>query len=138
VAELWGELEGPKLVRRLGFRKVELHIDSIAIVQVVKERRPKSSLGVALAKQIWKLLDLEWCVEIIHSYTEANKCANALANLGSSLNHEILVFDDCASHLRDIYQADGMGRDYQKKMSLKTFCNYFILTPIFIAPIKNY
>jgi ribonuclease HI len=109
VAELWGVLEGLKLVRRLGFRKVELHIDSIAVVQVVKARSLKSALGVALVKQIWKLLDLEWCVEIAHSYREANKCADAMASLGSTLKHELIVFDDCPSQLRDIYQADRMG-----------------------------
>jgi hypothetical protein len=65
----------------LGFLKVELNIDSIAVVQVVKERRINSTLGVALARQIWKLLDLDWTVEISHTYREANKCADALANL---------------------------------------------------------
>jgi hypothetical protein len=32
-----------------------------------------------------------------------------MANLGSTLEHEIIVFDDCPSQLRDIYQADRMG-----------------------------
>jgi hypothetical protein len=31
-----------------------------------------------------------------------------MANLGSTLEHEIIVFDDCPQ-LRDIYQADRMG-----------------------------
>jgi hypothetical protein len=88
---------------------VKLRIDSIAVVQVVKERRLKSSLGVDLETQIWKLLDMEWCVEIAHSYREANKCVDAMANFGSTLKHEIIVFDDCPSQLRDIYQADRMG-----------------------------
>jgi ribonuclease HI len=109
VAELWGVLVGLKFVRRLGFLKVELHIDSKAVVQVVETRKLRSSLGVALAKQIWHLLDMDWCVEISHSYREANKCADALANIGCSLNHEILVFDDCPSHIRDIYRDDRMG-----------------------------
>jgi ribonuclease HI len=89
VAELWGVLEGLWCVRRLGFLKIELHIDSIAVVQVVKERRVNSSLGNALARQIWKLLDLDWTVEIAHTYREANKCADALANLGCSLDYDL-------------------------------------------------
>jgi hypothetical protein len=28
--------------------------------------------------------------------------------LGSTLEHEIIVFDDCPSQFRDIYQADRM------------------------------
>jgi ribonuclease HI len=109
MAELWGVLEGLKYVRRLGFLKVELHIDSKAVVQVVETRHLRSSLGVALAKQIWHLLNMDWCVEISHSYREANKCADALINFGCSLNHEIMVFDVCPSHLREIYRDDRMG-----------------------------
>ncbi|PNX57473.1 histone H2A, partial [Trifolium pratense] len=45
VAELWGVLEGLKYVRRLGFRKVELHIDSKVVVQVVGARRLQSLSG---------------------------------------------------------------------------------------------
>ncbi|MCH81217.1 F-box/LRR-repeat protein [Trifolium medium] len=72
VAELWGVLEGLRCVRRLGFSNVEVNIDSTLVVQVMKERRVTSSQGYALAKQIWKLLDSDWVIEISHTYREAN------------------------------------------------------------------
>jgi ribonuclease HI len=43
VAELWGVLEGLKYVRSRGFRKVELNIDSLTVVQVLKSGRLSSS-----------------------------------------------------------------------------------------------
>jgi ribonuclease HI len=109
VAELWGVLEGLRCVRRLGFMNVELNIDSVAVVQVLKERRFNSSLGSALIKQIWKLLDMDWNIEIFHTYREANKCADALANLGCSLGYDLVFFDDCPLTIRETFAKDNMG-----------------------------
>jgi hypothetical protein len=51
-----------------------LNIDSVAVVKVIKNGRSNSSLGSSLLKQIWRLLEEEWIVEISHTYPEANKC----------------------------------------------------------------
>jgi ribonuclease HI len=109
VAELWGVLEGLRCVRRLGFLNIELHIDSVAVVQVLKKRRVNSSMGHALAKQIWKLIDRDWNIEISHTYREANNCADALANLGCSLDYDLVFFDDCPSSIREIFANDSRG-----------------------------
>jgi ribonuclease HI len=109
VAELWGVLEGLRCVRRLGFMNVELNIDSVAVVQVLKERRFNSSLGGALIKQIWKLLDMDWNIEIFHTYREANKCADDLANLGCSLGYDLVFFDACPLAIRETFANDSMG-----------------------------
>ncbi|PNX90804.1 ethylene responsive transcription factor 1b [Trifolium pratense] len=90
VAELWGVLEGLRLVRRLGFNKVELNIDSQAVVQAIKSNCSNSLVGGSLLKQIWRLLEIDWEVEVSHVYREANKCADALANIGCSLDYETL------------------------------------------------
>jgi ribonuclease HI len=109
VAELWGVLEGLRIVKNMGFRKVELCIDSQSVVQVIQNGYAQSSMGGPLLKQIWQLLDHDWNVEISHTYREANHCADALATLGCSLNLEITTFDSCPSHMREIYDADCMG-----------------------------
>ncbi|MCI40979.1 ribonuclease H protein, partial [Trifolium medium] len=57
VAELWGVYEGLRHVYRMGFKKVELHIDSEAVVSVLKKGNSTSSLGCSLLKQIWKMLE---------------------------------------------------------------------------------
>jgi hypothetical protein len=88
---------------------VELNIDSVAVVQVLKERRLNSSLGSALVKQIWKLLDMDWNIEIFHTYRETNKCADALANLGCSLGYDLVFFDDCPLTIRETFANDNMG-----------------------------
>jgi hypothetical protein len=109
VAEFWDVLEGLRYVYRLGFRKVEVNIDSAAMVQVVCNRQLHSSLGNALVKQIWLLLEKDWCVEILHVYREANKCADALANIGYTLDYEIEFYEDCPPHISELCIDDRMG-----------------------------
>jgi ribonuclease HI len=109
VAELWGVVEGLRYAHRLGFRKIQLSVDSAAVVQVLANGTSKSMMGTSLVKQIKMMLEQEWSVEISHSYREANKCADALATLGCSLSYDIVVFDSCPEFLRELYLADIQG-----------------------------
>jgi ribonuclease HI len=97
VAEV---LEGLKYVRSRGFQKVELNIDSLTLVQVLKSARLSSSGGGSIAKQSWRMLQLEWKVELTHSYREANKCADKMANVECSLEYETTLFEDCPDFLK--------------------------------------
>ncbi|MCH94327.1 putative non-LTR retroelement reverse transcriptase, partial [Trifolium medium] len=45
VAELWGVYEGLRYAHRLGFRRVELHSDSVAVVRVLKKGSSTSING---------------------------------------------------------------------------------------------
>ncbi|GAU38380.1 hypothetical protein TSUD_147480 [Trifolium subterraneum] len=93
VAELWGVLEGLKYNWSLGFRKVELNVDSVAVAKVIKEGGTASNMGYSLVKEIHRLVSFEWEVKIFHSYRETNRCADTLANMGYSLEENIVFFD---------------------------------------------
>ncbi|KAK2402247.1 hypothetical protein QL285_051784 [Trifolium repens] len=73
------------------------------------KRRLNSSLGNVLVKQIWKLLDMDWTIEIYHTYWKANKCSDALANLGCLLDYELVFFDDYPLTIRETFTNDNMG-----------------------------
>jgi ribonuclease HI len=118
VAELWGVLEGLRYIHRLGFNKVELSLYSEAVVRVIQNRRSASSLGSSVMKQIWRLMDVDWSVEVSHSHREANKCADVMANIGCSLNYDVVFYDNCASQLAEIYAADLMGITTPRLISL--------------------
>jgi hypothetical protein len=66
----------------MDFRKIELHIDSVAVVHVISARNTNSKLAWSLQLNIRKLLESDWEVQIEHAYHEANKCDDALANEG--------------------------------------------------------
>ncbi|MCI13994.1 putative non-LTR retroelement reverse transcriptase [Trifolium medium] len=60
VAELWGVLEGLNYAWRLGIPRVELNVDSAAVVKVINEGGTNSAMGYSLVKDILRLLSLEW------------------------------------------------------------------------------
>ncbi|MCH81010.1 ribonuclease H protein [Trifolium medium] len=99
VAELWGVLEGLRYAHRLGFTRVELNIDSETVIKVIRKGRLSSSVGNALAKQIWRMLEMEWVVEITHTYAA-------------------LFFDSCPSQISEICKQDREGNTIPRLVPL--------------------
>jgi hypothetical protein len=65
--------------------------------------------GNVLVEQINKMIALDWEVELRHTYREANKCANALANYGCMGSVENKIFDCCPEFIKDLFVADSLG-----------------------------
>ncbi|PNX56636.1 ethylene responsive transcription factor 1b [Trifolium pratense] len=81
----------------------------MVVVKVIKTGAISSATGVSLMKSITRLLNQEWEVRITHSYREANMCAHALANIGCSLDLNIMFFDECPSQVVDLLSDDNRG-----------------------------
>jgi ribonuclease HI len=109
VAEAWGVLEGLRYVWNKGFRKVELNVDSLALVNIIKNRTCHSAVGGMIMKHIWRMMDRDWEVEVSHIYREANKCADTLAKVGCNLDLELQIFEICPFFLTDLVSADMVG-----------------------------
>ena len=62
-----------------------MRVDSLVVVQDVKEKRNIHRNGNNLVFKIVNMWDLDWEVEIPHVQWEANKLAEALANHHFSL-----------------------------------------------------
>ncbi|MCI00562.1 non-LTR retroelement reverse transcriptase-like [Trifolium medium] len=109
MAELWGVLEGLCFTWRLGYRAVELEVDSTSVVKVIRAGVITSVMGVALLEGIGRLLELDWEVKLAHAYREANTCADALANIGCSLGTDTTFFEECPSQISHLLSTDQMG-----------------------------
>jgi hypothetical protein len=72
-------------------------------VCVLNKGISRSNHGGAMLKQIWKLLEIDWLVEISHTYREVNKCTDVLANISCSLDYKAVFFDACPPQIRDIF-----------------------------------
>jgi ribonuclease HI len=118
LAELWGVLEGLMYARRLQFCFIELHIDSLVVVQAITSNGHGSWKGRSLVEQIRRLLALDWQVVVHHSYREANQCADALANYGCSMDAGISFFDFCPSSIKHLLLFDMMGNTTPRVVSL--------------------
>jgi ribonuclease HI len=118
IAELWGILEGLRYVKSMGFTKIELNIDSEAVVRVVQTGRSQSTAGGVLVEQISKMMSLDWEVEVRHTYREANKCADALANYGCMSRVDIQFFTCCPDFIKELFVADSLGISTPRLISL--------------------
>jgi ribonuclease HI len=70
--------EGLKYVWNIGFRRVELHIDSQVVVKMIQD-------NISVGSSCWSLvcqIEHDWEIRIEHSYRETNKYVNMLANIG--------------------------------------------------------
>jgi hypothetical protein len=68
-------------------------------------------LGQALVKiirSLLRLLDLDWKVNVVHSYKEVNPCTNTLANISCSLNYNNMFFDLFLCHIKHLLVVDIM------------------------------
>jgi hypothetical protein len=108
IAELWGVLEGLRFVQILGFKKIELNIDSTAVVRIVQTGMSHSTAGNVLVEQIIKMMALDWEVEVRHTYREANKCTDALANYGCIGSVDSQVFVCCPEFMKELFVADNL------------------------------
>jgi ribonuclease HI len=118
VAEMWGVMEGLQYAWKLGYKKVEINVDSLVVVQVLKNGSTCSAMGLALVKKIQRLMQLEWDITISHSYREANYCADALANMGCFIDGNTVFFEECPDQIRHLLVSDAMGYTTPRLVSL--------------------
>ncbi|PNX62568.1 hypothetical protein L195_g053052, partial [Trifolium pratense] len=74
-----------KYVRNLGYNKVELNVDSMVVAKILKNKDGGNPMGRSFVSLIRRMLDLEWKVTIKQCFREINRCADALATFGCSL-----------------------------------------------------
>jgi ribonuclease HI len=118
LAELWGVFEGLLYARRLRFQYIELHVDSLVVAKAIMSQGNGSWRGRSLVERIHRLLALDWEVVISHTYREANKCADALANYGCSMDSGIIYFDRCPSSISNLLLFDVLGNTTPRVISM--------------------
>ena len=84
-AELWGLLEGLKLVWQMGFRKVIVESDSNSAVELLSKGAPSCHPLLSIIQACKRIIEKDWSCYVQHVYRESNKVADRLAFLGHSL-----------------------------------------------------
>ncbi|CAN1144586.1 Putative ribonuclease H protein At1g65750 [Linum perenne] len=96
-AELRGAVLGLELAWSMGYRFVELQLDSraaIALIQQTGEPSHQHALEVLACQELCRR---SWVVKIQHTYREGNKVADFLANRGHEFPFGVFLFpiSDC-------------------------------------------
>ncbi|CAN1761920.1 Putative ribonuclease H protein At1g65750 [Linum perenne] len=84
-AELRGALFGLHKAWDLGYRKVLMLMDSTAAIKIFEKKEDTQHQHAAEACQFQELQARNWEIRLQHTYREANKAADHLANRGHSL-----------------------------------------------------
>jgi hypothetical protein len=99
LAELWGVLVGLKHAERLNFRAVELHIDSLVVVQNITAKRSNNIVGRTLVERIRKLIDLDWEVVVRKQGIPSRSCKQSSLIKGGVESHQRIF---CLASDRDL------------------------------------
>jgi hypothetical protein len=73
------------------------------------EKKSGSPACWSLVHRIQGLIQLDWEIIIQHSYREANRCADILANLGCNLGLPLIFCESCPAQVSLMFAADLIG-----------------------------
>ena len=104
MAELWGAYIGLKLAYQLGVRRVTLEMDSTCAIRLITARTDAQHTGFWLVRAIKDLMAKDWEVVPLHTYLEANHCADGLARNAHGNSHGVTFFILATSFLSVLFQ----------------------------------
>ncbi|XP_025704008.1 uncharacterized protein [Arachis hypogaea] len=109
-AELWGVCYALKTAWDLGFKRVELEVDSRTVYEAITKGRRLNQHPNNLIRSINIWLKKQWSVEIRHTYKEGNQAADWLAKKSVKERDAGYCFIDSPFvDLRSILDADMRG-----------------------------
>lgn len=102
-AEIWALRLGIRLAQDLALPWVAFEMDSKVVVDMVHNKSTNISFLKPLHHEIISLLHLPaWRTSLNHTYREANKCADLLANKEPEVSYDGVVLDNIFP-LLDLY-----------------------------------
>lgn len=108
LAELWGVLEGLRIVISKGCERVELQIDNQEVVNISHENTIHSKI-LNIIHNIKNLMVGMAEIKVKKIDREANKCIDSLIEHGLNLQNRKLIFIDCANFLYNLLLSDSIG-----------------------------
>ncbi|CAL1392737.1 unnamed protein product [Linum trigynum] len=100
-AEIWGAIRDLQLAWDLGYKRVELQLDSTTAVRLLSETASTDNQHAILVLSFHELRKQDWELRVTHVYREANFLAEHLEHLGHSLSpgtHHVDPEDPYISH----------------------------------------
>ena len=92
-AEMLALLQGLRLARNLGIARLEVHMDSKVVVDIMTGATNSNQLYYFTAKKCKELIyESGWIIKLNHHYRESNRVADWLASLGVSQSTPINIF----------------------------------------------
>ncbi|CAI0451830.1 unnamed protein product [Linum tenue] len=109
AAELKGAIEGLRIAWDKGHMKVQLHLDSMTTISIMKTSEDDSHRHGFLSQQFRQLLNRNWGISISHVHRECNFAADYLAGKGHGATFGTHLFDVSDPGLNRWITYDVMG-----------------------------
>ena len=114
IAELWALRDGLQLCHQLNACAVLVELDAKSLVDALNNSSYCNSVISPLLDDCKLLMVQTPQIRIKHTYREANKCADRLANLGLFQSVNFLVHSDPPIELIPLIEADLRGACYNR------------------------
>ncbi|KAK6941530.1 Ribonuclease H domain [Dillenia turbinata] len=109
AVELWGVKQGLQLAIKNGLNDVELEVDSLVVLNLLKDDRNSDHPLSAFIRCCQSLMVAVNVVEFHHTFRDGNRCADLLASLGHDCSPGLLEFHSPPSPLCSLLRDDARG-----------------------------
>ncbi|XP_045831229.1 uncharacterized protein LOC123922567 [Trifolium pratense] len=107
---MWGMYIGMNLARRQGITHLQVESDSKVLVEMVTGNCNVNDNIPTLVRRIRDLTNMNWHVQINHTWHEGNKSAYRLANYSLTLNSfDLHVLETPPTKLQSLLFYDSFG-----------------------------
>ncbi|KAF7844997.1 ribonuclease H [Senna tora] len=108
-AELWSVYLGLFTAWQYGFRRVAVEMDSLVACEMIKGTIPDTHPCASLVGRIQVFCQRDWEVQILHTYREGNKAADAMAREAFHGGNSLSFVDAPSPKVVAALEADGLG-----------------------------
>ena len=116
-AEFKAVLRGLRIGKSLGVTKLWVQVDSSTLARLLKGDFQCSVAHMLLLHQCQELINqVGWQVTISHCFREANKVADALANIGCNLQSGVAMYERPPNEVKELLFADCIGVGWPRRM----------------------
>ncbi|XP_058746886.1 uncharacterized protein LOC131619855 [Vicia villosa] len=109
MTELWGVFEGIKLAISIGVQEVDIQVDSLLVVQAINKGYSIVRKSLTIISHIRRLMSHFASVIVGHTFKEANRCADILANICCNSMQVFTMFESAPVCLQQLFNEDARG-----------------------------
>ncbi|KAJ7975251.1 Ribonuclease H [Quillaja saponaria] len=93
----------------MSFHKVLVEVNSVVVLQLVKEDTVKLNAYMLIIHDILRLINQNWEIQLYHRYWEGNRVANFLATLILDMHDNEMKWQHPPVSVRPFVEADSVG-----------------------------
>ncbi|CAN0908397.1 Putative ribonuclease H protein At1g65750 [Linum grandiflorum] len=125
-AEIRGATFGLKMAWDLGFRDVQLQLDSATAISAITSTDSSDLRHRSCIDEARELLSRDWLVSVRHMFREGNRAADLLAHHGHTLSFGFHSVSTLPREVNDCIRTDSVGVFFPRQVPLINALFFFV------------